>query len=117
MSNLDHLSLIPPAWPLPRRSLQARVVWGSRVVTVGGDAPVRVQLVRYRPSEMVEIAHGENAGKTVTYANIVTSWQILGHWSGGAPLQMQAEVSGADPVVVILQEEGPAEIVAAARLD
>ncbi len=81
------------------------------------DAPVRVQLVRYRPWEMVEIAHGENAGKTVTYANIVTSWQILGHWSGDVPLQMQAEVSGADPVVVILQEEGPAEIVAAARLD
>ena len=26
-----------------RRSRQARVVWGSRVVTVGGDAPVRVQ--------------------------------------------------------------------------
>ena len=26
-----------------RRSRQARVVWGSRVVTIGGDAPVRVQ--------------------------------------------------------------------------
>jgi len=34
---------IPSAAPLPRRSRQARVVWGSRVVTVGGDAPVRVQ--------------------------------------------------------------------------
>jgi (E)-4-hydroxy-3-methylbut-2-enyl-diphosphate synthase len=29
--------------PLVRRSLQARVAWGSHVVTVGGDAPVRVQ--------------------------------------------------------------------------
>ncbi|WP_428418964.1 flavodoxin-dependent (E)-4-hydroxy-3-methylbut-2-enyl-diphosphate synthase [Methylibium sp.] len=29
--------------PAARRSLQARVVWGSNVVTVGGDAPVRVQ--------------------------------------------------------------------------
>ncbi len=27
----------------PRRSQQARVVWGSKIVTVGGDAPVRVQ--------------------------------------------------------------------------
>ncbi|ARU05578.1 4-hydroxy-3-methylbut-2-en-1-yl diphosphate synthase [Comamonas serinivorans] len=27
----------------PRRSLQARAVWGQRVVTIGGDAPVRVQ--------------------------------------------------------------------------
>jgi (E)-4-hydroxy-3-methylbut-2-enyl-diphosphate synthase len=32
-----------PASPLPRRSRQARVAWGDRVVTVGGDAPVRVQ--------------------------------------------------------------------------
>ncbi len=29
--------------PRPRRSLQARVGWGAHVVTVGGDAPVRVQ--------------------------------------------------------------------------
>ena len=36
-------SPIAMASPLPRRSRQARVVWGDRVVTVGGDAPVRVQ--------------------------------------------------------------------------
>ena len=29
--------------PAERRSRQARVCWGARVVTVGGDAPVRVQ--------------------------------------------------------------------------
>jgi (E)-4-hydroxy-3-methylbut-2-enyl-diphosphate synthase len=34
---------IAQARPSERRSRQARVVWGSRVVTVGGDAPVRVQ--------------------------------------------------------------------------
>ena len=34
---------IPLGEPAARRSLQARVVWGDRVVTVGGDAPVRVQ--------------------------------------------------------------------------
>ncbi len=28
---------------LPRRARQARVVWGGRTVTIGGDAPVRVQ--------------------------------------------------------------------------
>jgi (E)-4-hydroxy-3-methylbut-2-enyl-diphosphate synthase len=36
-------SPIEAAAPRPRRSRQARVAWGSRVVTVGGDAPVRVQ--------------------------------------------------------------------------
>ncbi len=39
----DDLLLITPALPAARRSRQARVVWGDRVVTVGGDAPVRVQ--------------------------------------------------------------------------
>ncbi len=34
---------IETAQPRPRRSAQARIVWGPRVVTVGGDAPVRVQ--------------------------------------------------------------------------
>jgi (E)-4-hydroxy-3-methylbut-2-enyl-diphosphate synthase len=34
---------IPITAPVPRNSLQAKVVWGERVVTVGGDAPVRIQ--------------------------------------------------------------------------
>ena len=34
------IALVAPA---QRRSRQARVAWGDAVVTVGGDAPVRVQ--------------------------------------------------------------------------
>ncbi|WP_219218488.1 flavodoxin-dependent (E)-4-hydroxy-3-methylbut-2-enyl-diphosphate synthase [Variovorax boronicumulans] len=34
---------VAPAAPAARRSRQASVVWGARTVTVGGDAPVRVQ--------------------------------------------------------------------------
>src|ERR1700675_4424967 len=34
---------IDPARPAARRSRQAEVRWGSNVVTVGGEAPVRVQ--------------------------------------------------------------------------
>lgn len=34
---------IESAFPENRHSLQSQVVWGSRIVTVGGDAPVRVQ--------------------------------------------------------------------------
>ena len=40
---LANCTLIDVARPAARRSRQARVVWGSRVVTIGGDAPVRVQ--------------------------------------------------------------------------
>ena len=40
---MDPSKPIAIALPKPRRSLQAQVVWGQRVVTVGGDAPVRIQ--------------------------------------------------------------------------
>src|SRR5574343_1378902 len=42
MSDL-HDQPMAQAQPAPRRSRQARVVWGGRVVTIGGDAPVRIQ--------------------------------------------------------------------------
>ncbi|GAB1480957.1 DUF1223 domain-containing protein [Paracoccaceae bacterium] len=79
-------------------------------------APVRVQLVRYLPQQTVEIAGGENAGQIVTYSNIVTDWQIVGEWSGQEPLALTVPAGGTQPVVVILQNEGPSDIVAAARL-
>jgi (E)-4-hydroxy-3-methylbut-2-enyl-diphosphate synthase len=43
MSPQDPCLPIEPAAPKARRSRQARAVWGSRVVTIGGDAPVRIQ--------------------------------------------------------------------------
>jgi (E)-4-hydroxy-3-methylbut-2-enyl-diphosphate synthase len=43
MNAPDSNEPIAPASPAPRRSRQARVAWGDHVVTIGGDAPVRVQ--------------------------------------------------------------------------
>jgi (E)-4-hydroxy-3-methylbut-2-enyl-diphosphate synthase len=40
---MEPCKVIEPARPMARRSRQARVSWNSRIVTVGGDAPVRVQ--------------------------------------------------------------------------
>ena len=81
------------------------------------DVPVRVQLVRYVPEETVEIQRGENAGKVITYHNIVTAWDALGDWEGLGPLEMTAPIAGGEPAVVILQAQGPAAILAAARVD
>jgi hypothetical protein len=81
------------------------------------EEPARVQLVRYRPSETVSIERGENAGRTVTYHNIVTSWQALGDWSGSEPLAIDVTAPGSDPAVVIVQKPGPSAILAAARVD
>lgn len=76
-----------------------------------------VQLVRYLPSATVQIERGENAGRTITYRNIVTSWQNLGEWAGAQPLDMVADAPGNAPVVVILQEPGPSRVLAAARIE
>jgi (E)-4-hydroxy-3-methylbut-2-enyl-diphosphate synthase len=43
MANNAQAQGIALSQPKARRSLQARVAWGDHVVTVGGDAPVRVQ--------------------------------------------------------------------------
>jgi (E)-4-hydroxy-3-methylbut-2-enyl-diphosphate synthase len=43
MSNNTQPQGIALSQPQARRTLQARVTWGDHVVTVGGDAPVRVQ--------------------------------------------------------------------------
>ena len=75
-----------------------------------------IQLVRYTPRASVDIRGGENGGRTITYANIVRSWEAVGEWDGSAPLSLSVPVRGGDPVVVILQEPGPGPILAAARL-
>lgn len=79
--------------------------------------PARVQLVRYRPKETVTIERGENAGRTITYSNIVTSWERLQDWSGKEPLELTAPFLGDEPGAVIVQSEGPAAILAAARVE
>ena len=43
MNAPEAIDIIEAAAPAPRRSRQARVAWGEHVVTIGGDAPVRVQ--------------------------------------------------------------------------
>lgn len=75
-----------------------------------------VQLVRYTPQATVEIRGGENAGRQITYRNIVTDWRRVGTWDGAAPLSMTVDVAPGDSGVVILQAPGPGPIIAAARL-
>jgi hypothetical protein len=76
-----------------------------------------IQLLRYSAEETVQIGRGENAGRTITYANVVTGIDRLGTWDGRAPLVMRVAIDGRpDPVVVILQREGHGPVVAAARL-
>jgi hypothetical protein len=83
-----------------------------------GAAPgMVVQLVTFSPLEEVEITHGENAGLSVDYHNIVRSWQVVGDWTGAAPFEAQITASTDLQHAVIVQTEGYGAILGAARLD
>ncbi len=89
-----------------------------------GSAPraASVYLMAFASSRTVEVARGENAGATLTYANVVRGITKLGDWNGAA-LDLEAEPSqahmdGADSYAVILQASGdgqPSAMLAAAR--
>jgi hypothetical protein len=118
MAVMDHLRVHAGS----AQTVDLRAVRDGDVLRIDGTAiapalrPMAVQVVRYRPAEKVDIGHGENAGHTIDYANIVTDWQTVAEWSGLEPLTVDVPVAGDDPVVVILQEPGPGRIVAAAVL-
>lgn len=84
----------------------------SAPATAGLDAPVLVQLVRFIPEAVVEIARGENAGLAPVYVNIVSSWDEVAAWDGRADLSLDLPAEGDLPAVVILQAEGPGEVLA-----
>ncbi len=78
--------------------------------------PSEVYLVRFIPSEGVQIAGGENAGQEVTYTNIVTDWKTIGHWDGTAPLDLRADAPGDGPLAVIVQRSHMGPVLTAAEL-
>ncbi|MBZ4022375.1 hypothetical protein CKO11_07885 [Rhodobacter sp. TJ_12] len=82
-----------------------------------------VQIVRYVPQAQVEILRGENAGKVLDFANVVTAWHAVAEWDGQAPLRLNAKIDGGEPAVVIVQAALPGKaaplpgpILSAARL-
>ncbi len=74
-----------------------------------------VHLLRYVPSKSVRITRGENARRTLDYANIVESWEHLGTWDGRARAVIEAKISGDLPAIILVQHAQTGPIVAAAR--
>lgn len=103
----------PVVLELRRDGASVRVVARARAEVPQGSA---VQLVRYRPHEQVEIRLGENAGRTIDYANIVTEWKQVAEWDGQGELSLTLDAPGSDSVAVIVQEPGPGPILAARTL-
>lgn len=78
--------------------------------------PCDIHVVRYLPRKSVEIARGENAGRTLTYTHVVESWDVAGRWDGRGVYQGKVKVGTDLPVVVLVQDPADGHIVAAARL-
>jgi len=78
------------------------------------DGTCEVHLVRYRPRSTVSITRGENAGRTMTYANVVTDMTVLANWDMRAPLSLDVPIAGDLPAAILLQHDGhgPVEAVA-----
>ena len=55
------------------------------------DAPVLVHVVQFDPKKTVKITKGENRGRTLSYSNIVTSWDTLRSWDGKTALNIATD--------------------------
>lgn len=102
-------------------SISVHVKGGVMTVKATGvdpaGAPYSVQFVTYLPEETVQIKRGENAGKEVTYINVVSGWQHLGDWDGQGDFTASFTATpDEDEHAVILQKANQGEVVAAARL-
>ena len=76
-----------------------------------------VQVLRYRPLSTVEILRGENAGRTLSYANVVTDMQIVTQWDMSEPLSVKEDLTGDLPAVVIVQGDRNGPIKAVLKVD
>jgi hypothetical protein len=85
--------------------------------TGSGDLPnMVVYLATYSPKETVNVRRGENAGRTLTYHNVVRRMAPIGSWNGQGTFNASANVSGNAPVVVLMQAGNGGPIMGASRL-
>lgn len=80
------------------------------------ETPLVVQVARYIPEATVEIARGENAGRVLTYTNVVTDLTEIATWSTVAPLTLDFDWPRDAPLAVLLQQSGHGPVEAIARL-
>jgi hypothetical protein len=83
----------------------------------GGGGPADIHLVRFRPSAEVAIEAGENAGREVTYTNIVTGWETIARWDGASSVDMRYEGLEDGPVAVIVQGKHMGPVLTAATAE
>lgn len=114
--------LIREAAAAPRQPVEIETGGGGVTVVVPeGETRERatVWLAVFDRAHDVEIRRGENAGRTITYHNVVREMRRLGEWSGEAVrLSVDAAemtTGGYDGCAVLLQGADSGRILGAAR--
>lgn len=104
-------------------ALDLKLVEASGRLTVelpeGPGAPAAVVLLRVRPVETVAIGRGENAGRQLTYTNVVKGMTTIATWDGRARSVEVPELRGVGEGYVVLLQKGsvdqPGLVLAAAK--
>lgn len=86
----------------------------ANLAPVGQPRPCTVWIAKYRQSEAVVVERGENAGRTLTYRNVVTSLDRIGEWDGRRLETVMLPQPGPGEGVAIWLQEGPGGPVLAA---
>jgi hypothetical protein len=88
-------------------------------VGAGSARRASVWLVELQPHATIEISRGENAGRTLTYTNVMRKITRLGDWNGAAAhFETAMQRVAGDEYVALVQAgtpEKPGAILGAAR--
>jgi hypothetical protein len=93
-------------------------------IGAGQGAPASVWLLTVARATPVAIGRGENHDRTVTYSNVVRSWQHVAEWTG-APMKSsvplpELNAKDADAVVILVQSgsiENPGPVRGASMIE
>jgi len=90
-------------------------------VAAGPNGPASVVALRVARAATVAVGRGENAGKSLTYTNVVRAINKLGDWTGAATsFNLPDTPADGEGFVVLVQKgtpERPGAILAAAKSD
>jgi hypothetical protein len=77
-----------------------------------------VWIAKYTMSATVEISRGENAGRTITYMNVVNSLNRIGSWAGIEPEEVaMPQPEPGEGVAIWIQAGDAGPILAAAKIE
>ena len=74
-------------------------------------------LVRITPEATTNIPRGENAGRTISYVNVVEEMTWIGDWNGRSEINVHASFKGGSKYVVLVQAKDFGPVLGAEYLN